>query len=147
MKKLLMLLLAAGALSATPASAQVKDPVGNAYIGTATDTAKGNATKVQSSDVSDPTKGYTVQYTLRHLTDTVTGVASVWASLDGATYVPYPGLDSVTITATADVAKMWFVNTHVAGNPVKKIQVRTRCVSNTTNATSKAKVTSKLWPY
>lgn len=147
MKKILMLLLAAGALTATPASAQKQDPQGNFYVGTAFDTARGNATKVQSADVSDPAKGYTLQVLVHPLTDTITGVVSVWASLDGTTYLPYPGLDSVTITAATDCKKLWFVNTHVAGNPVKKIQVRTRCASNTTNATSKAKVTSKLWPY
>lgn len=148
MKKILMLLIAAGALTATTtATAQKTDPQGNFYVGTATDTARGNATKVQSSDVSEPGKGYTLQVLVHPLTDTITGYVSIWASLDGTTYLPYPGVDSVAISAATDCKKLWFLNTHVAGNPVKKIQVHTRCASNTTNATSKAKVTSKLWPY
>lgn len=116
-------------------------------VGTRTDTAKSNTTKTQKVFVGNNSQGITLSYNLHHLTDTITGYVSVWGSVDDSTYAPYPGLDSVAIAAVGDVSKLWFVNTKASPNPVKYIKIYTRCPSNTTNATSKAKVTSKVLPY
>lgn len=145
MKKIFILLLAAAAFIVTPASAQ--DYLGNWLIGTATDTAKPNTTKNQTIKLTDPSKGITVQYWLQSVADSITGYASVWASIDNITYAPYPGADSVALVAHADTKKLWFLSTHQNLNPVKYVQVRTRCPSNTTNATGKAKLNTKLSQY
>lgn len=116
-------------------------------MGTTTDTAKANTTKTQTLAVGTNNVGVTIAYHLDQITDTITGHVSVWCSIDGSTYFPYPSIDSVAISAATDVYKMWFINTKVNNNPVRFIQVRTRCPSNTTNATSKAKLNTKLYTY
>jgi len=145
MKKILfcaLLCLSAALISTTAHAENVVSTVG-----TVTDTAKGNTTKTQTVFVGTADNGITIHYFLDHLTDSITGYASVWGSLDGVKYAPYPGIDSVAISAAVDVSKLWFINTYANRNPVKYIQIKTRCASNTTNATSKAKLTTKVLPY
>lgn len=116
-------------------------------VGTTRDTAKSNTTKTQTLAIGTADVGVTLAYHLDQITDTITGHVSVWCSINGTTYFPYPSIDSVAISAATDVYKMWFINTKVNGNPIRSIQVRTRCPSNTTNATSKAKLNTELYTY
>lgn len=147
MNKVMILLALLLTFTAASASAQKKDAIGNFLIGNWNDSVKSNTTKIQKIAVGTPSNGITVQYFLDQVTDTITGVVSVWCSLDDSTYTPYPGADSVTISAATDVRKMWFLNTKAAGNGVRYIAIHTRCPSNTTNSTSKARLRTKLWGY
>ena len=115
-------------------------------IGTSTDTAKQLVTKTQTATVGSK-KGLTVQYWFQKLTDTCTGYVSIWGSVDGTTYAPWPSADSQAITATNDVKKLWFLATDASKNPIQYIQVRTRLATNTTTATAKGKVTTYGWTY
>lgn len=143
MKKILFLLLAAGAMLSTPANAQSTDSKGNFIVGTVHDTAFGNATKHQISTAGFD--GTTVSYWLDQINDSCAGYVSVWGSIDGTTYGPYPGADSVAITVGVDVKKLWFLNTHLAKSPVRFIDIRTRLT--TSYSVGKAKVTTKLYSY
>lgn len=147
LKFILALLMLTFALPAANTFAQKMDEKGNYYVGTTTDTAKPNTTKKQAIAVGSASTGVTLQYNLTQLTDTCVGYVSVWASLNGTTYAPYPGIDSVAVSAATNVSKIWLINTKANNNPVKYIEVRTRLTSNTTNATGKAKVTTIMNPY
>lgn len=132
-------------------SAQIEQtPAELLIMGTSTgaqqDTAKSNTTKLQTKMVESK-KGITIQYSLTHATDTVTGYVSVWGSIDGVTFCPYPGADSVAITATGNINKLWFLAQPPTTNPIRVFQVRTRCPSNTTNASSKAYIKTNIWLY
>jgi len=115
-------------------------------IGTSTDTARQLAIKTQSLTVGSK-KGVTIQYWFRQLTDTCTGYASLWGSIDGVTFCQYPSADSVAIAAATDTRKLWFLATDANKNPIQYIQVRTRLATNTTTATAKGKVTTHAWTY
>lgn len=148
MKKIFLLLALVAVTFPQLATAQAPDAYGNYTVGTATDTAKPNTTKSQKIKVNGShDKGITAQYFLDQITDTITGYVSVWWSLDNISYQPYPGADSFAISAATDLHKGWFLNTKVNGNPVNWLDFRTRCPSNTTNSTGKAKLTTTLLPY
>lgn len=136
--KLTILFALAVLIFAPPATAQLN------RIGTALDTAKPNTTKLQTLKWESATTA-TVQYNLHSLTDSLTGYVSLWASIDGATYAPYPGADSVAIVAHTDVNKLWFLFPKPQVNQIRFLQIRTRCPSNTTNTTGKGYITSNLY--
>lgn len=146
MRKIVTLFAAALLIFAAPAIAQKTDKLGNNLFGEWNDSVKSNTTKVQKIKVASP-GGITIQAQGTHVADTITGYVSVWCSLDDSLYVPFPGADSVAISATADVGKMWFLNNKEEGNKVQWIELRWRCPSNTTNSTSKMRLRSKLFRY
>ncbi len=151
MKHILTIVLAIGLILSAPATfAQKVYSMGT----NVQDTALGNATKKQTTFVGSQA-GITITVAIDHVTDTATGYVSLWGSTDGtaADYVPVPGADSVAITYNGAVRKAWLVGS-AAGtipisrtNPFKYYQVRTRLVSNTTNASSKVYVRSRLLTY
>lgn len=151
MKKVLLLIAIMAVtfpqIAQAQSNASQQDSYGNYTVGGLTDTAKPNTTKTQTAPVRSHERGVTVQYYLDQVTDTITGYVSIWVSLDNITYVPHPTADSFAISAATDLKKIWYLNTKVNGNPVNFIQVRTRCPSNTTNSTGKAKLTTKLLLY
>lgn len=112
------------------------------------DTARGALTKIQTKKVTG-TSAITIATDAYRLTDTMTVTASVWATLDGVKYEPFPGADSVTVTLSAsqELHKMWFLSQLPITNQVAGYQIRYRAASNTTNATSKAIVSSRLYTY
>ena len=148
MKKLLVILIAAVSVTTFTHSAKAQEVNAKEIVydlGTTHDTAFGNGTKSQTGKVSKG-GGVTVQYKLHELNDSCAGYVSVWGSLDNITFFPYPGADSVQITtATTDIKKGWFLATHVNGNPVLYIDVRTRLTTSYT--VGKATVRSKVYPY
>jgi len=145
MKHLLGLLALCVLLFAAPAPAAIAQ--GSLFkIGTATDTARQLTTKTQTATIGSK-KGITVQYWFKQLTDTCTGYASIWGSIDGVTYAQWPSADSVAIAAATDTKKLWFLATDANKNPIQYIQVRTRLATNTTTATAKGKVTTHGWTY
>jgi hypothetical protein len=148
MKKIMFLIALFAVTFPHISQAQSSDALGNYTVGTATDTAKPNTTKSQKIKVmGSHDKGITVQYFLDQITDTITGYASVWVSIDNITYVQHPTADSIAISAATDCKKIWYLNTQANGNPVNWIDIRTRCPSNTTDATGKAKLNTKLLTY
>lgn len=128
------------------ACAQSKvNPKAEVYVvGSLSDTAFGNATKIQTATIS-PGGTVSVQYWLDQINDSCAGYASVWCSLDGTTYAPWPGADSVAITAGVDIKKMWFLSTSAATCQVKSLQIRTRLTTSYT--VGKAKVKTKVFPF
>lgn len=150
MKHLLILLSAVALMTfSRPATAQVYRPDRANDKTNYQDTALGNAT-LHNIFKTESQGGTTLQYAFDNITDTTTGYASLWGSVDGNDYFPMPGADSVAITAHAPVRKGWFVCATVTGpddNPIRFIDVRTRLVSNTTNASSKGYVRTRLYRY
>lgn len=146
MKKLLMLLMLVMLVFVTGAMAQVKDNKGNLLVGYWNDTVKSNTTLRQKINIGTQS-GITISYRLTQVTDTITGVASVWCSIDDTTWVKHPTLDSITISAATNAQHIWYVNTKANGLAVRQFEVRTRCPSNTTNSTSKARVRTKVFQY
>lgn len=113
------------------------------------DTVLGATTMLNSKKVTDK-KSITVEATATRVTDTITVTLSVWGSVDGITYAPWPGADSLTTTllaANTPVSKMWFLSVPPATSQVQFYQVRARCASNTTNASSKAAIRSRIYCY
>lgn len=149
MKKLFVLLIAATVMTFShPAQAQLtNNPKGEVFSAgskTIVDTAFGNTTKHQISPVS-PGGGVTVQYWMDQINDSCAGAVSVWGSIDNITYAPYPGADSVAVTAGVDIKKLWFLSKFNEKNPVKYIDIRTRLTS--TYTVGKAKVRTKVYTY
>lgn len=142
MKHFLLIIMACVGLIFAPPAAHAQDYI----VGSARDTAKPNTTKRQKLAVVSP-GGITVSYKCTQITDTITGYVSLWASLNDTTYFPWPGADSFAIAAATNLEKGWFLRTPDLSNPIKWLEVRTRCPSNTTNATGKAKVDSRLRVY
>jgi hypothetical protein len=146
MKKLLFALIAVSVCAfSDSACAQTINKESRVFqVGTSTDTAFGNSTKYQRSTIS-PGGTISLQYKLEQINDSCAGYASVWCSIDGITYCPWPGADSVQITVGVDVRKMWFLATSSATNQVKFLEVRTRLTS--TYTVGKAKVKTKVFPF
>lgn len=142
MKHFLLTIMACVGLTFAPPAAHAQDYV----VGTARDTAKPNTTKHQKIAVASP-GGMTVTYKCTQVADSITGYVSVWGSLNDTTYFPWPGADSFAISAAVNLEKGWLLRTPEQSNPIKWLDIRTRCPSNTTNTTGKAKVDTRLRLY
>lgn len=130
----------------TGAMAQVKDNKGNLLVGYWNDSVKSNTMLRQKINIGTQS-GITISYRLTQVTDTITGVASVWCSIDDTTWAKYPNIDSIAISAKTDLEYIWHINNKADGLDVRYFEIRTRCPSNTTNSTSKARVRTKVFPY
>lgn len=147
MKKLFAIILAVSVISFTHSARgqSTANPTFKVFdVGTTHDTAHGNATFHQISSVS-PGSGLTVQYRLDQINDSCAGAVSIWGSIDNIDYFPYPGADSVAITAGVDIWKGWLLVAPPAKVGIKFLDVRTRLTS--TYTVCKGKVKTKVLPY